>query len=301
MPYTFFRLCSEYEECPQTIGQCDCKISTCIMKITAKSRIHYCSLRITLQKSIPRLFPGCKRTRICLNGTTYMAFQGTQRSVHMECSLRDPVIVMSRKEKEVSFAVPTVLSRNREPINVITSIDEEITLTLSTRSESEGVDLPLIDVSPQITVSRPEKALVQISKSLRLCRGVEDQTGSTSSKTWTSILDRKEECRLRSPACTSVVSWLSCSEVCASCRTNTKKQGKQRKAIQTCHSESVSCSPDDDMLLQNVLQKVSKGDNADSQAVLLLSQANNMNTGKDPRHRRWAPEVITLCLTLYCR
>ena len=54
----------------------------------------------------------------------------------------------------------------------------------------------------------------------------------------------------------------------------------------------------DKTILENVMRKITENvDCTDVLEMLLRTQLANSARGKDPRQRRWTPEIIQLCLT----
>ena len=149
----------------------------------------------------------------------------------------------------------------------------------------------MIDVTKKIPVTRPGKALVQIAKSLSLCRGVISKAGSPGEESWGSILSSEKETRMRSSACQAVIPWLSNSDACGPCRTYHKRKvpaSEKQDTITVIESG-------DEALLDAVMKRFNDNGEAGELGKLLKSKLSNTNVA-DPCERRWTPEMIQLCL-----
>ena len=293
--YHIYRLCSHYEECdPGT------SIPLRLIDIEIYYEDH-CKKTNTLPQSkdyiskiLPKVFQGAQRTCVNRNGKHYQGFMGIKEANGTSDLSSDAVAtVHTDTSGNIAVAVPSWHQKNGNQLFVVATLREGyINLGLSDGITFEKMDNNLLDIPSRSTVSRPEKAFKQISRSIRVCRGFQAEEG-TGDK-WTTITNKAIEHRIRAPTCQNAVTWLSREELCGPCKRLRQKQTKDKPA----EENGIKCSGTDSNLLETVLQKGAKDG---TQASLLKAQLKNNDPKKDPRFRRWDHEVITLCLTLYCR
>lgn len=181
-----------------------------------------------LAKVIPKIFPSCNRTRVFRNGTSYIGFTGLKQCDDTNVPT-ESVTVYDCGQGDVVFSIPSLFQRDDKQVHIVTSVKECINMALSVGTGVEQIDLNIIDVTSRITVDKPAKAMVQISKSLLVCRGME--TKEDTGERWTSLTQKDVQLRVRSPACQRVVPWLSSVDVCGACRTLAKKQSKSQDCV----------------------------------------------------------------------
>ena len=250
-----------------------------------------------IAKILPRIFPSVNRICIYRNSMSYAGFSGIRKVDIASVILSESVspTIHHDGRGNIEIAVPSFYQRNEKQLYVVTTLNGgEIDMGLSDGTTFERIDGKLLDIPACSTVTRPIKAIIQLSKSIRLCRGVE--TGEETVERWTSLIDTTIQLRVRAPACQHVVTWLSNGGVCGACKRLSKKH-------KTADNQGVESNATDDDLLKAVIQRAtSQGGCTQTTAIALLkSQRDNTNPKKDPRFRRWSHEVITLCLTLFCR
>ena len=289
-----YRLCSDFEEC--TPNQSSLRLLDIYMYYEdhCKQKNTFLQSKDYVAKLIIKLFPSCNKKVVCRNGKRYIAYEGLRRSGVLDVGIEDPAIAVTAD----TFCIPTFYIRNQEHVNIFTTVNGSLSLTVKAGEVTEDIVTGLIDVQEHVTVDRPEKAMVQIVKSLRLCRGLPSNMGASNEEIWSSILQAERESRLRSPTCQSVIPWLSNSDVCGQCRTYYRKQMPKQNDEQTCRSFEAK----DDAILETVIRKLKETGEKDALGRLIETQLRNQESDdKDPRHRRWTPETIQLCLTMYCR
>ena len=298
--FRLYRLCSNYEEC-----QHDTSRPMRLLDIMLYYEDHCKDVKLFTQTKyyvaqiIPRIFPSVKSATIYRNGKQYRGFSGLKQvnvaSVILSESA-NPTIHHDRRGN-IEIALPSLYKRNENQLYVVTTLSEgEIDMGLSDGTTFERFDGKDVDIPPSSTVTRPVKALVQLSKSIRICRGIE--TCEETAERWTSIISKDVQLRERTRGCKNVVPWLSKVGLCSACN-KCRILIKKRKLQEDAKGESVATDVD---LLNAIIELVCSEDGSETTALALLqSQLDNTDPKKNPRCRKWSREIITLCLTLFCR
>ena len=289
-----FRLTSTYEEC-----QHDFSNPVRILDIFLYYEDH-CKEANTITQSkdymakiIPTVFPSVKKTRVYRNGTSYIAFTGIRKVCVTSSSCEFATIHNDGCGNSI-VSVPSFFKKNEKQLFVVTALQAgHIDMVLSDGTVIDKIDGKLIDIPTTNTVQYPEKAFIQVSRSLRLCRGIE--TKDENAERWSSIIDDATQLRVRSPACKIIMPWLCNGDLCGACKKLLKTQAK----TEDIPKDGIQFSAKDEEFLNNILQRIMSQNG--TAAALLKSQLKNINPSKDPRSRRWDQEIITLCLTIYCR
>ena len=290
--FIYFRLCSEFEECPPLPFPLRLLDVYMGYEDHCKQINSFPLSKDYVAKVLVKVFPGATRRFQYLNNQKYASYVGIRRCEVSEKGLPEPADMTT----EGCLSVPTIFKIDQKPVKVEFNVKDGMSIVAG--GEKRLVDLSLIDMPSNIQITNQEKALFQIGKEIRLCRGFISKTRSPEERYWSNLLTKEEELRISSHSCQAVIPWLSSSDICAPCRTFQKRQVTVSKPRQP----DIVPESQDEALLQAVLERLPRDENAEAGKLgkLLKSQLRNTNLS-DPRARRWTPEIIQLCLTIYCR
>ena len=140
---------------------------------------------------------------------------------------------------------------------------------------------------------------------VRFCKGADwSQEIDMNPETWSLIGDENTLLHtIRSPSCSRYLPILGNSYTCENCRKLRNYKCAKRKLDDTssCEGERVD-SPGETDNQDTAIESIIPGA-PDGLKKLIKSQIRNNkpNENKDPRHRRWDPEIISMALSLWCR
>lgn len=174
--------------------------------------------------------------------------------------------------------------------------------------------------------------MIVLMENIKFCEGITNkEVGIRSAvhETWVSMFNENVcESRRRSTKCDVVISWISPSSSCNKCMNITRKALKRTSSSSQIPCKKI-CTPLSTQLLpnnrtfpeqsstmeqnednvpkpnspneQDAIDRLLSAGAPENFKVLLESQIKNSNIELDIHQRRWNPQIISLCLSLYCR
>ena len=152
-------------------------------------------------------------------------------------------------------------------------------------------------------------AAIKAVQSLRICKGTTwcDDLSLGQPDLWSEVQDENStERRARSPSCKLCLLLTARTDICENCK-KFKHTKLTRKRKFDCTTENTQATPTEPLKKRDELdgnfEKLMMnlpGISKEFQ-TLLKSQVRNRNENKDPRHRRWDTEIISMCLSLWTR
>lgn len=230
----------------------------------------------------------------------------------------------------IIIEIPTEWEVNDNPVWKVLKITGN---TFSLYIHNKEVDLKFLGIANSFVWSQMFcDSLHKILLSLKLCIGHPQERYSDIDKkgckcvVWNNIASQERLSNILSNKCDNIVPVTSLTEACRKCiyylGNITKYENKKSKKLindKKCNenemndNESDSESDSDEVNVDeitlnddlhsdfmDILNKIMPSCSPEFK-VLLESQIKNSSDTKDPRFRRWNPDVISICLTMYSR
>ena len=211
----------------------------------------------------------------------------------------------------LTIYVPTEFVRNNESIQWQLQFAHDKVRAFCAGSE---VCLEALGISAYAPLQgRYVSAAINAIQQVKICKGAEwyEELGEEP-EIWHQLQDENTLMKtIKSPSCAGFMSPLVKKQVCHNCSQFIYKKQLKRKRQDSAKEEEFTadsevCSTEFnhpstenfENLVRKILPNAPEG-----LTTLMKSQFrnNDVNNKKDPRHRRWDPEVISMALSIWCR
>jgi hypothetical protein len=263
-----------------------------------------------------KLYPNINKARYLQNETTVTVYKGivlkevSTELPHKFSNLGDikafllpKFIVVTDNEKQLTCDVDTnvIINGNSVFKKVTFYKDQKWSLEVS----GKKVNLEDVFISSKFEFCKESvESVCQSVLLLRLCEA-ETVSGSVVVSRYHTVenfkVNDKQERKIRSVMCNTVVSVNSLSNVCRKCQKMTFGQAKSET-----NKENIKSTESERAIPKDKAKTVTKDDiknlipNAtDEMLELLLSQVQN--TSRNPQGRRWSQAILNVALQWYCR
>ena len=176
--------------------------------------------------------------------------------------------------------------------------------TLSCRGVSHNLSWGLRPCQSNI------EGMVYIMENLKICKGflVEEGVDGNMYEVWVDVSDGgNKECRVRAHHCKIILSFCGTVDCCETCSKKSRRATKRisaREELENAPPNKIHKNPVDtkDCVLDSEsLQKLLNEGAPEQLHLLLRMQLENSRPGLEKHQRKWDPEFISFCLSIYVK